>query len=412
MRISLVSEHADPLAALGGADAGGQNVHVAELASGLTALGHDVVVHTRLASASAPRRVLAPDGYVVERLPAGPAAEVPKDDLLPHVPALGDALRERLRADPPDLVHAHFWMSGLAALRATDGLGIPVVQTFHALGSVKQREQGRADTSPAERIPLERRLCRDADHVVATCRDEVVELERLGQDTDRVTVVPCGVDVDHFAPSPAPRRRRPVLLALGRMVPRKGLDDVVRALARLPLAELLVAGGPPADALDDDPEVRRLRALVHHCGVGDRVRFLGAVDHQQVPALIAHSDVVVTAPWYEPFGIVPLEAMACARPVVGTAVGGLLDSVVPGRTGELVAPRRPDLLAQAIAPLLSDRRRRATYGAAGRRRVLELYTWDRVVDQHAATYRRLLRGPAPFDTVPTSLPPVAQEVTR
>jgi glycosyltransferase involved in cell wall biosynthesis len=395
MRISLVSEHADPTAALGGADAGGQNVHVAALAAGLAARGHDVVVHTRLASPRAKRREVTPDGYVVDRVPAGPPAEVPKDDLLPHLGELGDGLRRRWDAEgAPDVVHAHFWMSGLATLHARRGLDLPVVQTFHALGSVKKREQGARDTSPAERVALERRLCRHVDHVVATCRDEVRELRLLGLDQRRASVVPCGVDTDHFVPGRAargvaPAGRRPVLLALGRLVERKGIGDVVRALPALPDVDLVVAGGPPADGLDVDPEVERLRRMAIACGVADRVRFVGAVDHDRVPALIASSDVVVTAPWYEPFGIVPLEAMACARPVIGTAVGGLLDTVVPGVTGELVQPRRPDLLAGALAPLLADPARRTAYGEAGRARVLERFTWDRVVDEHVRVYERL-----------------------
>lgn len=390
MKVSLVSEHADPLAVLGGADAGGQNVHVDELAAGLAARGHDVTVHTRLDSPTAARRATSPRGYVVERVPAGPPTEVPKDELLPFVRELGDRLRARWDAEPPDVVHAHFWMSGLAALRATTGTGVPVLQTFHALGSVKRREQREADTSPPARVDLERRLCRDVDHVVATCRDEVRELRRLGLAEGRESVVPCGVDPDHFRPLPAPRHDRPVLLALGRMVARKGVDDVVRALPDLPGAELVVAGGPPADGLDVDPEVARLRRCAARLGVADRVRFVGGVAHDDVPALVAACDVVVATPWYEPFGIVPLEAMACGRPVVGTAVGGLLDTVVPGETGELVPPHRPDLLARALAPLLADPERRAAYGAAGRRRVLDRFTWDRVVDDHVDVYRRVL----------------------
>src|SRR3569623_1381496 len=148
MRIAMVSEHASPLAAVGSVDAGGQNVHVESLARALARAGHDVTVHTRRDSADLPDRVRTADGVLVEHLDAGPAAPVPKDELLPLVGQLGSELAARLAADPPDVVHAHFWMSGQAALAATRDLGVPGVQTFHALGVTKRRFQGRLDTSP------------------------------------------------------------------------------------------------------------------------------------------------------------------------------------------------------------------------------------------------------------------------
>jgi glycosyltransferase involved in cell wall biosynthesis len=390
MRLALVSEHANPLAVLGGADAGGQNVHVAALAAGLARRGHDVTVYTRRDTPTGPDRTETADGYAVELVAAGPRAEVPKDELLPHVADLGDGLRERWDDEPPDLVHAHFWMSGLASLRAARDTPVPVAQTFHALGSVKRRQQGLADTSPRSRIDHERRLCRDVDHVIATCSDEVAELRSLGLAPGRASVIPCGVDTDLFRP--AERRDPdgpPRLLVLGRMVPRKGIGNVVEALAQLPGVELVVAGGPAADALDADPDITRLREIADGAGVADRVRFLGGVGREQVPGLITDSDVVVTVPWYEPFGIVPLEAMACGRPVVGAAVGGLLDTVVPGRTGELVPPRDPDALAVAVRDLLADPDRRAAYGSAGRERAVACYDWRQVVEQTETTYHAL-----------------------
>ena len=396
MKIALVSEHADPLATLGGVDAGGQNVHVAALATGLTRLGHEVVVHTRRDSPGAACRVACPDGYVVERVTAGPPTEVPKDDLLPHMTQFGDELRRRWRESPPDLVHAHFWMSGLAALRGAAGLGVPVVQTFHALGTVKRREQGDGDTSPPARIALERMLCREVTHVVATCSDEVRELARMGLAPGRASVIPCGVDVATFRPRTSVRAAAEPhrLLVIGRLVARKGIGDALRAAARLPGVEVVVAGGPSSDALDADPEVLRLRGLARVLGVHDRVRFLGGVRRGAMPDLIRSSDVVVAVPWYEPFGIVPLEAMACGVPVVGSAVGGLRDTVVPGVTGELVQPRRPDDLAVVLRDLLADPGRRARYGRAGRIRAVERYDWQRVAEHTGAVYSALAGRPA------------------
>jgi glycosyltransferase involved in cell wall biosynthesis len=391
MRIELVSEHASPLAAIGGVDAGGQNVHVAALASGLAQRGHQVTVHTRRDDESLPERVVTQDGYNVAHVPAGPPRELPKDELLPYMTEFARVLREQWTAAPPDVVHAHFWMSGLAAVEAAADLPTPVLQTFHALGSVKRRHQGAADPSPTSRIDLERGLCRDVDHVVATCSDEVFELRRLGLPHDRATIVPCGVDTSVFTPRGpvAPRSERPRLLVLGRLVERKGQDDAVRALRWVPDAELVVVGGPPADAMDADPEVRRLRAIAVEEGVADRLVLTGAVPRADVPAWVRSADVVLAVPWYEPFGITPLEAMACGRPVVATAVGGLQDSVVDGVTGDLVPPRDPATLGAALAALLADDERRAAYGAAGMRRARARYRWSRVVADTESVYRQV-----------------------
>jgi glycosyltransferase involved in cell wall biosynthesis len=393
MRIAMVSEHASPLATLGGVDAGGQNVHVAALAEELAHRGHEVTVFTRRDAPGLADRVEAPGGYAVEHVAAGPPTEVPKDDLWPFMGDFAEDLAARLRRRPADVVHTHFWMSGWAGLRAARMLDDPppVVHTFHALGVVKQRHQGAADTSPAVRQTVERQLGLEAARVVATATDEVRELAHLGVPRDRCAVVPCGVDLDLFRPG-APLRPRPPdgapyrLLALGRLVERKGVDDVIAALRRLPDTELVVAGGPASEALGMDPVAQGLSDRAREWGVADRVHFHGRVERDRVPALIEDSDVVVCTPWYEPFGIVPLEAMACARPVVGSAVGGLLDTVVPGRTGELVPPRAPGMLAQALRSLLDDPDRRRAYGEAGVKRVKEHFGWPTVAQQTEAVY--------------------------
>jgi glycosyltransferase involved in cell wall biosynthesis len=401
MRIDLVSEHASPLAAIGGVDAGGQNVHVAALAAGLVRRGHTVTVHTRRDDESLPDRLTVQDGYDVAHVTAGPPRILPKDELLPHMGAFARVLEEDWSARPPDVVHAHFWMSGLAAVEASGRLAsaVPVLQTFHALGSVKRRHQGAADTSPADRIERERGLCRDVSHVIATCSDEVFELRRLGLRRNRATIVPCGVDTAAFTPGGpvAPRTDRKRLLVLGRIVERKGHDDAVRALRGVPDAELVVVGGPPPGAVSDDPEVRRLQALAEQIGVADRLVFTGAVSRAGVPAWVRSADVVLAVPWYEPFGITPLEAMACGRPVVATAVGGLVDSVADGVTGDLVPPRDPDRLADAVAALLDDDERRAAYGAAGVRRARARYRWSRVVADTESVYRQVLASRRPVE---------------
>ncbi len=390
MRIAMVSEHANPLAAVGGVDAGGQNVHVAALAGQLVTRGHEVTVYSRRDGTAAPTQEFAPEGYVVEHVPAGPPSDVPKDGLLQYMPAFAGYLEQRWREEPADLVHAHFWMSGVASTRAARRVQIPVVQTFHALGTVKRRQQGDHDTSPPERIGFERRLCRTVEHVIATCTDEVAELRAMGLPPGRASVIPCGVDTSVFTPRKMRRGERPRLLFIGRLVERKGIGNLIEALASLPGVELVVAGGRSEQGLGADPEAARLRVLAAAQGVADRVTFVGGVARADVPALMCSADVVVAVPWYEPFGIVPVEAMSCGRPVVGSSVGGLLDTVVPGVTGELVPPRRPDLLAPVLRDLLADPARREAYGRAGRRRAVQRYPWTQVSADTEAVYAALI----------------------
>ena len=294
----MVSEHASPLAVLGGVDAGGQNMHVASLARAMVARGHDVEVFTRRDEPGLPETVTVEPGLRVTHVPAGPAAVIGKDEMAPYMPAFGRWLGRRWSAGTrPDVVHAHFWMSGLASMAAARPLGLPVVQTFHALGTVKLRHQGAADTSPPERIPAERRLAREVDLVLATCTDEVAELTALGAPADSVRIVPCGVDTTLFrtrGPA-APRSDRFRLLSVGRLVERKGVATVVEALAELVGeldAELVIVGGPGSGGLATHPEVLRLTALAARLGVGDRVRFTGRLPAPQVAAHHRAADVV------------------------------------------------------------------------------------------------------------------------
>jgi glycosyltransferase involved in cell wall biosynthesis len=396
LRVALVSEHASPLAALGGADAGGQNVYVNALARQLALLGCSVDVYSRRDAPGRPLTTPLCDGVDVHEVPAGPAAAVPKDELLPWMECFSDWLHERWRDDPPDVVHAHFWMSGWASLRAAGALGIPVVQTFHALGVVKRRHQGSADTSPVERAATERLLLRNAAAVIATCSDEVRELQALSTVRAPIEVVPCGVD-DEFGVvgpvDPVPRRRRHRIVAVSRLVPRKGIGDTITALADVPDAELVVAGGPPADGLDGDPEVGRLRDLAEQLAVADRVDLRGSLGRRDVAALMRSADVVVCCPWYEPFGIVPVEAMACGVPVVGSSVGGLLDTICDGSTGLLVPPHRPELVAEAVRRLLASPAARRRMGAASARRAELLYRWPIVGARTLDVYLRLVAAP-------------------
>jgi nucleoside-diphosphate-sugar epimerase len=394
VHVGLVSEHASPLAAIGAVDAGGQNVHVAALAAGLARRGHRVRVYTRRDDSELPERVVTDAGYEVIHLEAGPSRAMSKDGLWEHMPTFAAALADHLRTDPPAVLHAHFWMSAWAANRARPS-SMPMVVTFHALGVVKRRYQGADDTSPVERIDVERAVANAASRIVATCTDERSELAALGVPPTRVSVVPCGVDLEHFSPQPTGsddlsvpgRRCRHRLLSVGRLVPRKGFEVAIAALSRVPETELIIAGGGDASS---DSERERLILVAEQLDVADRVQLIGQVARADMPALLRSADVVVCSPWYEPFGLVPLEAMACGVPVVASAVGGLQDTVVDGVTGVLVPPRDPDGLANAVRPLLESTELRRRLGQAGLDRARSRYSWTQVALETDAVYSEVV----------------------
>lgn len=403
MKISMVSEHASPLAALGGVDAGGQNVHVAALSAALARRGHHVTVYTRRDAGNLPGRVRIFPRLEVVHLQAGPAHNVPKDELLPFMGELAGGLSRDWERRPPDLVHGHFWMSGLAVLAAARRMPaarahLPVVQTFHALGSVKRRHQGSADTSPVARQWLESFVGQGADRIIATCSDEAFELKAMGIPLEKISIAPCGVDLELFPGSgPAESRSRTHrILSVGRLVPRKGVDVVIRALPLLREAGyhdvelLIVGGGGDATATEADEEARRLLAIAAELGVRRHVTFRGQVPREAMPGIFRSADAVVCTPWYEPFGIVPLEAMACGIPVVAAAVGGLRDTVVDHRTGLHVPPQDPHATARALAQLLADQGLRQELGRAGQQRARARYSWDRVAAETEKAYLQTL----------------------
>jgi glycosyltransferase involved in cell wall biosynthesis len=382
MRIHLVSEHASPLALLGGADAGGQNVHVAALAIGLAEFGADVVVHTRRDDPTLPRSVELAPGVTVDHVDAGPAEPLSKDELLPWMGEFADDLHRQWSTLRPDVVHAHYWMSALAAVDAGARLDVPVAVTYHALGLEKRRHQGDADTSPTERCDIEAWLAGACDHVIATSRAERATMLDFGADPARVTVIPCGVDLGRFRPARTAGRDGPRVVCVSRLVPRKGIAEVIEAVAGLDGVELVIAGGPRAAMLDDDPYARELIALIERLGANERIRLTGGIERDEVPDLMHTADVVCCTPWYEPFGMVAVEAMACGVPTVATAVGGLAETVVHGGTGLHVQPRRPEMIRRAVATILDDPRRAAAMGVASVIRAAE-FGWPRIA---AMTY--------------------------
>jgi glycosyltransferase involved in cell wall biosynthesis len=404
-RIAMISEHASPLAATGSVDAGGQNVYVANTAKDLAVLGYEVDIFTRRDDATLPNVVRWQPNVRIIHVDAGPARFVRKEELLPAMVAFADrvldvARRAYLQGRGYALVHAHFFMSGLVARRLKDELALPYVITFHALGRVRLLHHG-TDDFPRERASLEERVMEDADAVIAECPQDALDMcTHYACRPRSITIIPCGFDPEEFAGVDKREARsrlrlpaeRPMVLQLGRMVPRKGVDNVVRAMRPLADehgvdAQLVVVGGN-ADSPDPvaTPEIGRLMRIAEEERVADRVRFVGRRPRDELRHYYYASDAFVTTPWYEPFGITAVEAMACGVPVIGARVGGIQYTVQDGRTGFLVDPKDPVGLAHRLAQLLSDPAIPRLFGQRARKRAYKLFTWRRVAQQLDALY--------------------------
>jgi len=389
MRIALVTGHVSPdvsSARSVPADPRGQALRVAALAGTLADLGHQVTVYARKDSPARPKAEQA-GGVRFEYLSAGPAAPLTQDQLLPQLGAFSDKLAQRWLSSPPDVVHAHFWTSGLAALAATRGTRTPVVQTFHTLG---RPAAARPADDSAVRGRLERLVGRTVRSVLAGNSVELTQLASLGVPRAAITVVPFGVDTERFEPDgPAARRgKRPRLLAAAPASQEHGLDTVIQALAGLPGAELLIAGGPPRAEISADPILHGLARLAERAGVSDRVLFTGKVTAPRVPALLRSADLFVHVASDEPTGILPVEAMACGTPVIASADGADQDAVVDGATGVLIQPGSASALAKRIRQLLASPMLLEGYGIAAADRARSRYSWERIGQETVAAYER------------------------
>ena len=395
MKIAMIYARAGPPPEHRPGGSGGHTAHVAELACGLGRQGHQVTVYTRRDSQEPHERVRLAVDVSVEHVPAGPPRPLANDDLLAHTPEFGRLLARRWNNSRPDVVHAHHWMSGLAALAGAHGLGVPMVQTYHTLGVGERRHQagrsGITDNSRAPRIRLEKAIGRTADVVIATCSHQAAQLMRMGVSRSRIVIVPYGVDVTAFTPKGPtyPRGTAHRLLMLSHLQVDNGVGTAIEALAWIPGAELVIAGGPPLEELDADPHVHRLRLLAEGAGVVDRVIFLGRVTRHNVPMLLRSADVVLTLRWHQSSATVPLEAMACGIPVVATAVVGHLALISDNVTGVHVPADNPHELARRLRWLLADPTRRSAMSIAGIDRVRSRHTWQRIAQETTKTYQRV-----------------------
>ena len=335
MRIALVAHHGSPLTQATGQESFPQAAGVAAHAQVLAKLGHRVTIYARRDSRGLPGSAILSPRVTVEHVAAGPLAPLAPGELAEHVAPFGDYLAQRWHRNQPDLVHAYFWTSGLAALAALRGLDIPLVQTFGTLGVAQQRH-GSPVPVPDGRIRLETCIARSARAILAGTSAEAAELARMGVPRAAVTVVPYGVDTDEFTPEGpvAKRNGRPRLLAVApwgeaagsepALPKRQGLDVLVRVLARVPGAELVIAGGPARAKLSKDEAYRYLTGEAERFGVADRLTFTGKVAAGSLPALLRSADLLVSAVPDDPSGAVAIASMACGTPVAAGAVGGLV----------------------------------------------------------------------------------------
>ena len=394
MKIALVAQHATPQS--GDVDRSGHtdDTRLVELSRSLAGNGHRVTVYAQRHSATLPERAQLLPGVTVEYL--GQAAGVDESDLLAGVPAFSRPLHERWIQDRPDVVHALRWTSGLAALAAARDLRIPVVQSFDSLGVAERRHHMLPRDAGTERIRLEPAIGRSASAVLAGSSDEESDLTRLGIPRRSIRVVPCGVDTDEFTPEGpvAERATRPRLVTVADLSEHDALATLLRAMAKVPSADLVVAGGPAGTELRHDLDFRRLSKLADTLGVSSQVTFVGQVGRAALPPLLRSADLLVSVSEYDPTGVLAVQAMACGTPVIASASGGLADAVVDGTTGILVPPGRPALLAQRIRQLLAHPMLLEAFSVAATDRARSRYSWDRIAHETVAVYGTALNAAA------------------
>jgi D-inositol-3-phosphate glycosyltransferase len=404
LRVAMLSVHTCPLAALGGKETGGMNVYVRELARELGQMGVALDIFTRSQNRAIPRVVQMADDVRVIHLPAGVEAPMAREKVREHLDEFIDGVEAwRITSGVDyDLVHGHYWLSGAVALELRERWSVPVVQMFHTLGRLKNAVAGAsAEVEPALRIAEEHRIVAGADRLVAASEVERQQLaDCYGADPARIAVVPCGVDTALFAPSDPGAARaslglgdEPLLLYVGRIAPIKGLQTLLDAMARLRAAgsdlRLLIVGGDTDEPLEGHEADlrRRLDAL----GLGDTVRFVGAQPQEQLRAYYVAADATVLPSYYESFGMVALEAMACGRPVIASRVGGLQTTVRDGLTGVLVPEHDAAALAETIDRVIGDAALRWRLGREGVQWAAQ-HRWPCVAEAIVREYATLVTG--------------------
>ena len=415
MRIAVLSVHTSPLARPGGAKAGGLNVYVLQLARQLLSRGCRIDIFSRSTHAI-PEVVEIEPGLRAIHVVAGPVAPLAPEQIYTHLDAFEAGVRDfvaREQALPPppvapgepliagrpdrpyDVLHSHYWLSGLVGERLKTAWGVPHVAMFHTLGEIKNRSSVQEHETEL-RIASERGVLQGAERVICATEQERAAISRLyGAALEKVTVIPLGVDMDRFRPAAKAEARERlglgderIVLFVGRLEPLKGVDILIGAASMLDSdveCSVLIVGGDETS----DEQVKQLQSLASNLGVGDRVAFVGAVDHDLLPLYYNAADVCVVPSHYESFGLVAVEAMASGLPVVASRVGGLMGTVRDGETGYLVPWLCPEPFAERIELLLDNEPLRISLGAAAREAVSR-YRWENVAGAVLQVYESLL----------------------
>ena len=387
MKIALVAQYSTPVAT-DAATTAGDDARLVEMSKSLAGEGHQVTLYARRNGKQLPERASLADGVSVEYV--GPSDSSADDShLVKQIGAFSAPLHAQWAKDRPDVVHALRWTSGLAALSAARDLQIPVVQSFDQLGVTERRHGLIPAGAGTERIRLEPAIGRTVNAVVAGSYDEESDLTRLGIPRRSIRVVPTGIDANEFTPEGETYERndRHRLVTVADLATEQdALSTLLRALAKIPGAELIVAGGPAREDLRGDLSYRRLAKLSDSLDLHGRVFFAGQVGRDGLPPLLRSADLMVNLNEHEPSAITSIQAMACGTPVVASALGAHVDAVLDGTTGILVEPGRPALLAQRIRALLAHPMQLEAFSVAATDRARSRYSWDRIAHETLAVY--------------------------
>lgn len=409
----MLSYHTCPLATLGGKDTGGMNVYVRELTRHLGPLGIKVDVFTRSQDEHIPH-VLHDLGYGnrVVHVRAGPETPVQKQELLSFVPEFVAGIEEftMSKGVTYDLIHSHYWLSGLAADTLKARWGVPVIQMFHTLGLMKQRVARSADESEGDyRLKGEQAVLAHADRIVAATPAELAQLQWLYQaDPKKIVVIPPGVDLSHFYPIPVEEAKEFIgvppcertLLFVGRIEPLKGIDTLIEAIVllrdqgefdRYPFCLAVIGGEPEIDQDSMSAEMTRLQELRAKFGLTNLITFLGKRDQDTLPYYYSAAEAVVVPSQYESFGMVALEAMACGTPVVASQVGGLAFLVQDGVTGYTVPTSDPQALADRLLSLIKDPDLRDRMGKQAAEFAKD-YSWQTIAERILNLYNQTIHN--------------------
>jgi glycosyltransferase involved in cell wall biosynthesis len=389
MKIALVAQHSTPVPGTTDDTAAARDdAQLVEMSKHLAGEGHQVTVYARRNGQQLPDRADLAPGVAVAYV--GPADSSGDDShLVKQVGAFSAPLHQMWAKDRPDVVHAVRWTSGLAALSAARDLRVPVVQTFDQLGVTERRHGLIPAGAGTERIRLEPAIGRTVSAVVASSSDEESDLTRLGIPRRHIRVVPAGIDTDEFTPDGPVRQRsdRHRLVTVADLATEhESLAILLQAMAKIPGAELVIAGGPHRDGLKSDLSYRRLAKLSDTLDLHGRVFFAGQVGGTALPPLLRSADLMVNINQHEATAITSIQAMACGTPVVAAANGAHLDAVVDGTTGILVQPLRPALLAQKIRALLAHPMQLEAFSVAATDRARSRYSWNRIAHETLAVY--------------------------